>query len=73
MTENIVWHHQKVTRADRATPKNQSPYLLWFTGLSGFGKSTIANALDVTLYQRGCDTFLLDRQLIFATPQTTGD
>lgn len=60
MVENIVWHHQKVTRADRAAPKNQSPCLLWFTGLSGSGKSTIANALDVALYGRGYHTFLLD-------------
>jgi len=60
MTDNVVWHHQKVTRADRATPKNQSPCLLWFTGLSGSGKSTIANALDVALYERGYHTFLLD-------------
>lgn len=60
MSENIVWHHQKVTRADRASIKNQSPCLLWFTGLSGSGKSTIANALDVALYERGYHTFLLD-------------
>lgn len=60
MTENIVWHHQKVTRADRASIKSQSPCLLWFTGLSGSGKSTIANAVDVTLFERGYHTFLLD-------------
>ena len=60
MSENIVWHHQKVTRADRASIKNQSPCLLWFTGLSGSGKSTIANALDVALFERGYHTFLLD-------------
>lgn len=60
MTDNIVWHHQKVTRADRASIKNQSPCLLWFTGLSGSGKSTIANALDIALFERGYHTFLLD-------------
>lgn len=60
MSENIVWHHQKVTRSDRASIKNQSPCLLWFTGLSGSGKSTIANALDVALFERGYHTFLLD-------------
>ena len=60
MSENIVWHHQKVTRADRASTKSQSPCLLWFTGLSGSGKSTIANALDVALFERGYHTFLLD-------------
>jgi len=57
---NIVWHNHKVTRADRASNKNQKPCLLWFTGLSGSGKSTIANALDVALHDRGYHTFLLD-------------
>ncbi|PAV24608.1 adenylyl-sulfate kinase [Tamilnaduibacter salinus] len=57
---DIVWHDHKITRAERAEPKHQRPCLLWFTGLSGSGKSTIANALDVALYQRGYHTFLLD-------------
>lgn len=57
---NIVWHHHKVTRAERAANKKQKPCLLWFTGLSGSGKSTIANALDVALHERGYHTFLLD-------------
>lgn len=60
MAENIVWHHHKISRADRAANKNQRPCLLWFTGLSGSGKSTIANALDVALHNRGYHTFLLD-------------
>ncbi|SDX63728.1 adenylyl-sulfate kinase [Marinobacter mobilis] len=60
MSTHIVWHDHKVTRADRAEPKHQHPCLLWFTGLSGSGKSTIANALDVALHQRGYHTFLLD-------------
>jgi adenylyl-sulfate kinase len=58
--DNIVWHQHKVTRAERALNKNQKPCLLWFTGLSGSGKSTIANALDVALHERGYHTFLLD-------------
>lgn len=57
---DIVWHNHKVTRAERASNKNQKPCLLWFTGLSGSGKSTIANALDVALHERGYHTFLLD-------------
>ncbi|MBD3641267.1 MAG: adenylyl-sulfate kinase [Marinobacter sp.] len=60
MADNIVWHDHKITRAERASNKNQKPCLLWFTGLSGSGKSTIANALDVALHQRGYHTFLLD-------------
>ncbi|WP_203141763.1 adenylyl-sulfate kinase [Marinobacter mangrovi] len=60
MEENIVWHNHRISRAERAEIKNQKPCLIWFTGLSGSGKSTIANALDVALYQRGYHTFLLD-------------
>lgn len=60
MADNIVWHDHKITRAERSDNKNQKPCLLWFTGLSGSGKSTIANALDVALHKRGYHTFLLD-------------
>lgn len=60
MADNIVWHDHKITRAERASNKNQKPCLLWFTGLSGSGKSTVANALDVALHKRGYHTFLLD-------------
>lgn len=60
MSANTVWHNHKVTRAERAKIKHQKPSLLWFTGLSGSGKSTIANALDVALHHRGYHTFLLD-------------
>ena len=60
LAENIVWHDHKITRAERSVNKNQKPCLLWFTGLSGSGKSTIANALDVALHNRGYHTFLLD-------------
>jgi adenylylsulfate kinase len=58
--ENIVWQQQHITRADRAAAKRQQPCLLWFTGLSGAGKSTIANALDRALFERGYHTYLLD-------------
>ncbi|AKV95078.1 adenylylsulfate kinase [Marinobacter sp. CP1] len=60
MADHIVWHDHKITRAERSVNKNQKPCLLWFTGLSGSGKSTIANALDVALHRRGYHTFLLD-------------
>ncbi|MEQ9544788.1 MAG: adenylyl-sulfate kinase [Marinobacter sp.] len=60
MADNIVWHDHKITRAERSVNKNQKPCLLWFTGLSGSGKSTIANALDVALHSRGYHTFLMD-------------
>ena len=58
--ENIIWHEHVISRKDRAELKRQKPCLLWFTGLSGAGKSTIANALDVALFKRGYHTFLLD-------------
>jgi adenylyl-sulfate kinase len=60
LANDIVWHDHKITRAERSVNKNQKPCLLWFTGLSGSGKSTIANALDVALHKRGYHTFLLD-------------
>ena len=60
MADDIVWHDHKVVRSQRAENKNQKPCLLWFTGLSGSGKSTIVNALDVALHNRGYHTFLLD-------------
>ena len=57
---NIVWHDHKVTRAVRAAAKGQRPAILWFTGLSGAGKSTIANALESRLLRLGRHTYLLD-------------
>lgn len=59
-TENTVWHDQQVTKTQRSELKNQKPCLLWYTGLSGSGKSTVANAVDALLFQRGCHTYLLD-------------
>ena len=58
--QNLVFHEHLVSREQRAGLKKQKPCLLWFTGLSGSGKSTIANALDSALYARGYHTFLLD-------------
>jgi adenylylsulfate kinase len=59
-TENTVWHEQQVTKEQRAQLKKQKPCLLWYTGLSGSGKSTVANAVDALLFKRGCHTYLLD-------------
>jgi len=59
-TENTVWHNQHITKAQRATQKNQKPCLLWYTGLSGSGKSTVANAVDALLFERNCHSYLLD-------------
>lgn len=59
-TENTVWHEQHISQAQRAKIKSQKPCLLWFTGLSGSGKSTIANAVDAKLFAKGQHTYLLD-------------
>ncbi|REL30171.1 adenylyl-sulfate kinase [Thalassotalea euphylliae] len=59
-TENTVWHQQQVIKTQRAEQKKQRPCLLWYTGLSGSGKSTVANAVDALLFERGHHTYLLD-------------
>ena len=58
--ENIVWHEQNVTKIDRMKSLCQKPCILWFTGLSGSGKSTIANAVEAELFKRNRKTYLLD-------------
>jgi len=59
-TENTVWHEQNISKEQRSAQKNQKPCLLWYTGLSGSGKSTVANAVDALLFERGCHSYLLD-------------
>jgi len=59
-TENIVWHKHTVDKAARAANKQQQPCVLWFTGLSGSGKSTVAGALENELHKAGYHTYLLD-------------
>ncbi|MGV2872075.1 adenylyl-sulfate kinase [Colwellia sp. E150_009] len=59
-TENTVWHEQHISKEQRAKLKNQTPCLLWYTGLSGSGKSTVANAVDALLFKLGCHSYLLD-------------
>lgn len=60
MQENVIAHTFQVTEAQRSALKKQQPLLLWFTGLSGSGKSTIANAVEQTLYKKGFHTYSLD-------------
>ncbi len=57
---HIVWHDHRVSKAERAALKGQKPCILWFTGLSGSGKSTIANAVESALHVKGRHTYLLD-------------
>lgn len=58
--QNVHWQAMDVTREAHAALKRQKPALLWFTGLSGSGKSTIANMVEKQLHAVGKHTFLLD-------------
>ena len=58
--ENIHWQSLDVDKQARAAQKNQRPAVLWFTGLSGSGKSTIANLLEKKLHAAGRHTYILD-------------
>jgi len=58
--KNIVPHTYSVTRESRSGLKKHKPLLLWFTGLSGSGKSTIANAVEKALVEKGIHTYTLD-------------
>ena len=57
---NVVWQHTKIDKSARARAKHQRPRVLWFTGLPGAGKSTIADLLEQKLHAAGVHTYLLD-------------
>ncbi|MEW9500328.1 adenylyl-sulfate kinase [Jeotgalibacillus marinus] len=57
---NITWHEPKITNEDRRNQTGHGSYVLWFTGLSGSGKSTIANAVSNYLYRQGINEYVLD-------------
>jgi len=59
-SDDVVWHAHEVQKSDRALLKQQKPCILWFTGLSGSGKSTIANAVESKLLELNKHTYLLD-------------
>lgn len=58
--ENVVWHAHPVTQQQREQHHGHRGVVLWFTGLSGSGKSTVAGALEEALHERGVSTYLLD-------------
>ncbi|ELR63362.1 Adenylylsulfate kinase [Photobacterium marinum] len=58
--ENVVWHRHHIDKDFRAGQKQQKPCVMWFTGLSGAGKSTVAGALEFRLAELGYHTYLLD-------------
>ncbi|HKR92063.1 sulfate adenylyltransferase subunit CysN [Novosphingobium sp.] len=59
-SQNVHWQALDIGRKQHADLKNQKPAVLWFTGLSGSGKSTIANLVEKKLYRMNRHTFLLD-------------
>ena len=73
MSTHVVWHGHNVTREEREQLRGHRGCVVWFTGLSGSGKSTIANLVERKLFERGVHTFLLDgdnvRHGLNATPE----
>jgi adenylylsulfate kinase len=59
-SSDVVWHHATVTRERRETLNGHRSVILWFTGLSGAGKSTVAHALEERLHMMGARTFVFD-------------
>lgn len=57
---NVVWHQSTISNKDRNKLLNQKPFVLWFTGLSASGKSTLANIVEQKLYKMKYNTYLLD-------------
>jgi adenylylsulfate kinase len=57
---NIIYHQTLVTRERRNKQKNHKSVVIWFTGLSGSGKSTMAHAVEEELFKKGYSTFVLD-------------
>lgn len=60
MSDNVVWHKTKITKSNREKLNGHKSACLWFTGLSGSGKSTVANEVEVELNKHGVHTYLLD-------------
>lgn len=58
--KHIIQHNFNVTKAQRNAHKGHCSFLVWFTGLSGSGKSTIADALEQALFEMGIHTYVLD-------------
>ena len=60
LSDNIVWHESSICRCDRQQLLQQKGCVIWITGLSGSGKSTVACALSKALFERGKLTYTLD-------------
>lgn len=60
MSSNIVWHEASIAKEERRKKNKHGSFILWFTGLSASGKSTIANTFARKLFDRGLQTYVLD-------------
>ncbi|HBT73509.1 MAG TPA: adenylyl-sulfate kinase [Lysinibacillus sp.] len=60
MSSNIVWHEASITKEERRSKNKHQSFILWFTGLSASGKSSVANAFARRLFERGNQAFVLD-------------
>jgi adenylylsulfate kinase len=60
MAKHIIPHNYQISKQDRIQSNNHNSFLIWFTGLSGSGKSTIANLVEKTLFDKGIKTYSLD-------------
>ena len=60
MSTNIVWHEASITKNQRREKNGHSSFILWFTGLSASGKSSVANAFAHKLFEEGKQAFVLD-------------
>lgn len=60
ISNHIIKHNYMVTKSDRNKLNNHNSFLMWFTGLSGSGKSTIANLVELELHKKGIKTYVLD-------------
>ena len=76
-TTNVTWHEHHVSRDEREQLNNHKGCVVWFTGLSACGKSTVANLVDHKLHARGVHSFVLDgdniRHGLNAGPQMLKD
>ncbi|WP_223596679.1 adenylyl-sulfate kinase [Neobacillus bataviensis] len=57
---HVVWHESVIKKEDRQYLHGHNSMMIWFTGLSGSGKSTIANVLQIELFKKGISVYLLD-------------
>ena len=60
MTADVYWHKGEITRALRQERNGHKSFVLWFTGLSASGKSTLAHAIEQELFRRGLQVMVLD-------------